>query len=330
MRCNLEIDAYKTTHDIYTAISNTSSDKYCFDSTREADIAIVALEGGDITIEQRIMRHISRGQKTFVYYEHFGWFYTAPAADILNSPYLLGEITHSIDSLKRVKPLYPNIKHYYLPVGCPVQAAEVIKKRLYSDHPVTFLFWGSWGDFPHGNFTGRGGLAADEIFCRVRQEIPDAKLIIRTPMQLKCMELYPESVQAISDYVSIEELNRLHLISDIYLLPSIQAHFASIPIAMSWGLPVVGNNNWGWEENATDGYNSIRENYGTPGEHCMNRNALDYTYINTVAARLVELIRNRDKLITMSLNALDTQVKKHNVNDHPNRIDAILVDHFPT
>lgn len=316
---SLHIDAVKAGHPIYAYISRVNTEGYRF-TNEDADITIVALE--DPSSERRIQSYLGRCKKVLVYFEHISSLVEVPA-HVFDNPYFLGSISHSTDSVEQAKKYLPNSRNFYLPVGVPMQDKKKIEERLNSDHPITLLFWGSWNDIVHGNFGGRGGLSADEIFLRVRRQV-DCRLIVRSPMRLRSMDEFPDSVQCVEGYQTEETLNQLHCTSDIYLLPSLQAHFASIPIAMSFGLPIVGNHNWGWAENVTDGYDGIIENSTTRGELCMERQHLDYNYVNLVSDRLIGLIQDRKKLTEMSLNALNTQLTKHDIGHYPEKLREIL------
>lgn len=328
MRLSVHFDAFKKTHAIHVHLASQDSDTFYFTDNEDADVIIVALDGSMPQI-QRAHNYLTRGKKVLVYIEHISALVEAPASTY-EFPNFLGCVSHARSSVIESRKYLPNYKHFYLPVGMPVQDRTKIEERLTSDHPITLLFWGSWVDYPHGNFYGRGGLAADEIFGKVREKISNVKFIIRVPNHISLTsDRFPESMYRTSVYVPQEELDNIHERSDIYLLPSQQAHFATVPAAMSYGMPVVGNHNWGYDEHIIDGHNGIREQYNTPGEQCMNRACIDKNYVNLVSERLIDLITNREKLITMSRNALETQLEEHNIAHYPKLLAKILADALP-
>src|SRR6516225_11958899 len=244
----LAFDAIKENHSVYNYIKQIPSFNYQF--AEPADITIIALED---TNKEATGRHRSKiaGYKNksfFLYFEHPSFFTELGyefTKEMEKWHSFHGSISHSLETIETLRNYQPDGKYFYLPVGVPKRDWQVIKSRLEDKNRVVcFLFWGSWNDINNGNFYGRGGLYADEIFCQVRKEVK-CKFIVKSPIRLKSEELFPESVKRITGYLSQEELNKIYSSCDVYLLPAIQAHFATIPEAMSFGLPCVGNNGWG-------------------------------------------------------------------------------------
>lgn len=310
------IDAIKKHHTIYENIRSTSSNLYCFtDSFDDADIVFVALE--DASGNQRIIGCINK--PFYLYYEDSSFLNYVDMNLVCSSSNFLGAISHSIDSYEKSKDFFDCC--YYMPVGVVTQDVNLIRKRLLACDKPTFIFWGSWSDVSNGNFAGRGGLYADVIFENVRKYI-DCNLIIKSPYNLRSMDLYPDSVQCFSSYQSIEKLNELQMQSSFLLLPSVAAHFATIPIGMSFGLPCICNNNWGFEENVKDGYNGLKVDCLPPGHG--NYETLNYDYVNKISEKIIDLIKNKNHFYEMSMNAVNTQIESHNIVNYPSIIDSIL------
>lgn len=317
---SLFVDSIKKTHPIYHYLQNGTSKIYHF-GDNDSDITILSLE--DNTSQQRIDNLLTRYKKLFVYFEHVASLVNDITADFINyllsHPCFLGFITHSQDTFRYLKSI--NYPVFYLPIGVFNQNEQKIKERIHSSDALNFVFWSSWNDIHNNNFYGRGGFYADEIFLRVRKH-RNCTLTIRSPVELRSAKEFPDSVRNINQYLLQSELFDIYANANLYLLSSAQAHFITIPEAMSFGLPIIGTNTWGFEENVTDKHNGIVESCNQKWELCRSRDSLDYGYIERVASRLISL--TKDELVHLSLNALNHQRSFHNADNYPIYVGKIL------
>jgi glycosyltransferase involved in cell wall biosynthesis len=314
------VDSIKKSHPIYHYLQSGYSKIYKFGDS-DSDLTIISLE--DNTSQQRINNLLVNSKKFFIYFEHITSLTNDVSNDfiqhLLSHPCFLGFITHSQNTFRYLKSI--NYHAFYLPIGVFNQDEQKIKHRIHFSDVLNFVFWSSWNDIHNNNFYGRGGLYADEIFSRVRRH-RNCTLTIRSPVELKSAREFPESVRNINRYLLQSELFDIYTNSNLYFLPSAQAHFITIPEAMSFGLPVIGTDTWGFDENITDRHNGIVENCNQKWELCRSRDSLDYEYIEKVTNRLIHL--TKEDLILLSLNALNHQISFHNADNYPTYIEDIL------
>lgn len=317
------IDSIKTTHTLYHYLQSRCSNKFCFGDS-DSDLIIVSLE--DVTSQSRINNVLSRGKKLLVYFEHIGSLVVDVdhefITNLLSNPLFCGFVSHSADTCKLLKERFPNAKIFNVPVGVYNQDENKIEKRLESHNgTLNFVFWSSWNDVNNNNFYGRGGFYADEIFLRVRRQ-RNCTLTIRSHVALNSSREFPDSVRVIPQYLPQEELFNIYMASDLLFLTSAQAHFITIPEAMSFGLPIIGTTTWGFSENVEDKITGIIEPCNQKWELCRDRGSLDCEYVDKVVDRLASL--GKEDLKSMSLNALKYQRNCHNVDNYPNYFENIL------
>lgn len=329
----LWIDTNKN-HILYHFIRSSSGKNFYFTHQGNHDIAIVALE--DEFAATKIDQYSAGELKFFLYFEAFiNFLEPLDKADrnkvfpqLLNNKNFLGAITHSSETKSQFENSFPELKIFFLPVGVPKQDEEYVlnKINILKEKEPHFLFISSWNDVNNGNYFGRGGLYADEIFFRIRQQI-NCKLTIRSNDVTKSEKHFPESVSRYVSYISDEEMNTQFVNANVFLLPSVQAHFVCVPQAASHGMFIIGNTQFGFCDYIIDGVNGIsKENktYVINPAHSAYVDQLDESYINSTVESFLEIYNEKDKFIKCCNNSFYGQIEKNCMENYGSNLDSIL------
>ncbi|MFO0844800.1 MAG: glycosyltransferase [Gemmataceae bacterium] len=174
---------------------------------------------------------------------------------MLEADHCKGVITHMKSTARLVPTLFRSEKIrekvFYAPLGVPVPARWKRHDEGRDSDEIHLLFINSWHQIP-SNFYLRGGLDILEAFATLKTRYPQLRLTIRS--HLPALDdhfhriLESNWVRVINRMVTPEEMAQLHLDSDIYLLPAARVHIVSLLQAMSYGLPVVASDGWGFDE----------------------------------------------------------------------------------
>ena len=152
-------------------------------------------------------------------------------------------------------------KIFYIPMGLK------ISKRLprnASNEEVNILFTGSWHQ-SESNFFLHGGLDTLFAFEKIAQDNSNVNLVLRTPIPegevwkrlTHLMKKYPDQVTIFQDFMKTNEWQQLLCDTDIFVLPSARIHVVSTLEAMSFGVPVVVSDGWGFSDYVDDGRTGI-------------------------------------------------------------------------
>ena len=257
-------------------------------------------------------------KKYLIYLEHFGCaerdyvgIDTAVFDSIINNDNFCGFMTHIEDSREKLEQWFDH-PVFQFNVGVDNVSDKFLydkMEKLPVKEDITLMFWGSWCDPYNSNFGGRGGHKVDEICCRLMGEFDNVRLIVKSGRPLACERF--GRTERYANYVSHKELCGLHMKSDIFMLPAEQVHASTVPFAMSFGLPVLGNNKWGMSDYLTHGVDSLVYED-------------DQNYVEKSVAGIRELILERDKLRDMSVESLKTQRRKFSSDKHDLELYSIL------
>lgn len=162
-------------------------------------------------------------------------------------------LTHMRSTAQMVPTLFDSEtiakKVIYAPLG--VKLPTRYQRHEHEPDEIHLLFINSWCQVAE-NFYVRGGLDILDAFAILRERYPQVRLTLRTSLPalddhyqriLECPE-----VHLISRFLTSEEMSKLHARSHVYLLPAARVHIVSLLQAMSYGLPVVASDGWGFEE----------------------------------------------------------------------------------
>ncbi len=132
----------------------------------------------------------------------------------------------------------PTIREKSVVIPLAVRPRMTRRNRINAN--VRLLFVNS-ANIP-GQFEIKGGLVALRVFLALKKKYPNLELIIRSdipdPVRYQ-LRGHMRGIRLIDHTIEWEELERLFLTSDIFLLPSHFTPGMAILDAMSYGLPVV-------------------------------------------------------------------------------------------
>lgn len=306
-----QIRHQKTSHPIYEYIKENTG-VFCSHTDLDPDVFIIALDCHimHVSYPQIMVEVKSTGKPYYIYMEHFVCIdrdYLGIDLELfdsyLNDENFKGFITHMRDTEYVLKSLH-NHPVYYFSVGVNDLSNVVLKKRLerlIDKKDINLLFWGSWLDTYNSNFYGRGGMMVDGIFNILASRFDNVFLDIKSPCAISSQAT--GRVRMYRDILSYEDLCNLHFNSDIFLLPGEQVHAATVPFAMSFGLPVIGNDEWGMSEYIDHDQNGLAYKN-------------DKDYIQNCADKISEWVVDRDRLLELSMNAASTQRSKFSSKKH--------------
>lgn len=181
---------------------------------------------------------------------------------LLESKQCKGIITHIKSTADNLPKLFNSkkisSKITYIPMGIQLpKTFHVIRKDKEDVH---LLFNNSWHQDPRSFFL-RGGLDVLSAFDKLRKRYKNIYLTVRSylpPMDSKYLKIIKDNnVRVITQFMTKSDWTTLIKESDIYLLPSARIHVMSLLEAMSYGLPVVVSDGWGFEEYIRDRINGM-------------------------------------------------------------------------
>jgi glycosyltransferase involved in cell wall biosynthesis len=184
---------------------------------------------------------------------------------LLESDECKGILTHMRSTAEMVPTLFGSEiirnKVIHQPLGVKLPRRYQRHEPRPDSEPIDLLFINSWCQAP-GNFYLRGGLDILEAFDILRVRYPRVRLTLRTNFPEELDDRYHRIIESgwvrvIERFLPTEEMADLHADSDIFLLPAARVHIVSLLQAMSYGLPVVASDGWGFEEYIEDGRNGL-------------------------------------------------------------------------
>jgi glycosyltransferase involved in cell wall biosynthesis len=217
----------------------------------------------------------------------------------------LGLISHIKNTCSTISEQY-NIETIHLPLSSTDKDIQLINEGFNSlintDRPINLIAWGSWEDHNNNNFNNRGGSEIDELITYLLNIGLNINLYIKTSVSLECAKQFPDKVKIINTYLSDNELNKLYYNCDLFLLPAKQVHSVSLTNAMSFGIPCIVSNGWGFDE------------------YCNSMNSINYLDRN----KIINIIENRNKLLILRKNTLNYFNVNHNRQNHITNFQKIL------
>lgn len=217
-------------------------------------------------------------------------------------------------------------KFHYIPLAINTQ--DLSKRKVPPDgRKTTFLFHG--GSTKHSNmhFQYRGGLYLLEAFFRLYVDNPDINCELVVVYDSNGLRSVPDYYRAILDnhpkirhvarFVTDEELQHEYLNSDVFVIPAYRLHSASTVQGLSYGLPVICSDGWGFDEYIEDGVNGLI----AKGQHSswvddrgIMREQYDTNYdchrfqplVASLAEKMKMCVDSPELVQTLSKNALKT------------------------
>jgi len=150
-------------------------------------------------------------------------------------------------------------KTIFTPIG--VKLPNLNSKKKINLNSINVLFSNSWNQ-KYTNFFLRGGHDVLEAFFFLLDKYPSLNLILRSKIpnlnqkHLTLIQSHPR-IKIIEDFLTEKELHELMLNIDIYLVPSARLHVMSAVKALSYGIPVIASDGWGFSEYIQDKVNGF-------------------------------------------------------------------------
>ena len=335
----IKIRSFKKNHSIYSLIKDIT-DKI----TIEEDIFIIGLDiVGSIEhpVYKNFFAEVRKsGSKFLCYLEEPSTFASGEASpdhwkisgslpfnvinNIISNDNFLGFITHIKDVCAIMSSQY-SAPCFYLPLCVKEKNIKKINQRIESindySRPINLLYWGTFRSksqvqdpdyLSHqdihkdeiGQYKNRGGDIIDYLVGNLLTNGFNCHYTLRFPQDHYLRQKFPNNVNIIKDYVSDEKLDEIFYNTDIFLLPADQVRACSITRAMSFGIPCLVTDAWGFNEFCLDGLNSIiieKKNCDT----CKSRGLPLCQHILMFAiTKISELIDNRQTLYDLSKHTL--------------------------
>lgn len=257
----------------------------------------------------------------------------------------LGFFTHIKSACSAISTEY-GLPCYYLPISMEYKDRNRIKKRIDSlqdyNRPVNFLNWGTFRsqaqieeakqNIPHSfvlqdeqhQYKNRGGDIVDILIGSLLQNGINCTYSYRSFNKRPIHLQFPDKINMYSDYLDINELDELFYNTDMFLLPADQIRACSISRAMSFGIPCLVTNGWGFDELCLDGFNSIvidKKNCDT----CRNRGLPVCQHIlDSTVDRFIKLVNSRTILQNLSYNTLSDSVINYDKDSYIEQIKKIF------
>jgi len=254
---------------------------------------------------------------------------------LIESKQCRGIITHIKSTAENLPRLFKSekvsSKITYVPMGIKLpEVFRVIKKEKKEIH---LLFNNSWHQDPRSFFL-RGGLDVLSAFEKLRERYDNVFLILRSSLPYldpECMNIIKNNkVRVIKQFLSNSDWEMLMKESDIYLLPADRIHVVSILEAMSFGLPVVVSDGWGFGEYIQDRINGmiVKGRYGRivwmdneTGMLRENYSLMSYrdpVVVKGLIEAVTTLIEDRDLYEKISQKAREDVETKYNLENWNN------------
>lgn len=270
---------------------------------------------------------------------------------LIESKQCRGIVTHIKSTADNLSRLFNSekisSKITYMPLGIKMPTVfHVVQKEKKEVH---LLFNNSWHQDPRSFFL-RGGLDVLSAFEKLRERYKNVYLTLRSSLPLHDSEYLRvaknNNLPALdSEYLNIIKNNKVRVIkqfltksdwemlmkeSDIYLLPSDRIHVVSVLEAMSYGLPVVVSDGWGFEEYIHDRINGmiVKGRYGRvtwmdneTGMLRENYSLMSYqdpVIVKGLVEAVTSLIEDKDLYEKISRKAREDIATKYNLENWNN------------
>ncbi len=252
---------------------------------------------------------------------------------LLESEQCKGILTHMRSTAEMVPTLFGSeiirAKVIHQPLGVKLPRRYQRHEPMPDSEPIDLLFINSWCQAP-GNFYLRGGLDILEAFDILRVRYPQLRLTLRTNFPETMDARYHRIIESgwvrvIDRFLPTEEMADLHADSHIFLLPAARVHIVSLLQAMSYGLPVVASDGWGFDEYIEDGRNGlvVRGRYGKVSWADYETGFLRENYAPTATAdpdiveglviAISRLVEDRELRASLGREARSDVEKKYNL-----------------
>ncbi len=275
---------------------------------------------------------------------------SVPCFKIIKSLFSLknckGIITHVNNTYDTLKTLFDTEeirnKVKYVPIGFPIPSIE--KKKNISKDRIDLLYISSY----HGgasHFFVRGGREILAAFRIIAERYPNVYLTIHSPLPWKSLSRLEKRLiknhprlEYSENHIEDNEFQDLLYRSDIFLIPAFRLHSISTVQALSYGLPVICSDGWGFSEFVQDGITGFLAK-GQYGRHSwidsdgiLREDYRGATMNQTLVAELVDktsiLAEDVDLLREMSGNARNYALKDFSIKARNRKLKDIFDDSY--
>ncbi len=191
---------------------------------------------------------------------------------------------------------------------CTLVRTGIKKQPLYllskkNKSVVKLLFVGSTTNSQ--DFYSKGGLETVELFEKIAHK-RNVMLTIRcrVPQEIADRIIKNKKITLIEKEISKDELQRLYLDSDIFLLPGHHYHLMVMLEAMSYGLPIVALDSYAFSDYVIDDYNGFLikksqniRGYTEPSYPCNVRSKKFLAEIKNIDKKVIDELCNKVTLL---------------------------------
>lgn len=270
-------------------------------------------------------------------------FYYRLIKKMIESDNCRGIISHVRSTAENIPILFKNknlaAKTIHIPLGVRLPQISFSGIKKANKKEIQILFTNSWHQKSIG-FYVRGGIDLLEAFSIIAARYSNVRLVLRTmlpaDLNTRCRKIladYP--IQVENRFLPKEEIENIHLNSDIYVLPSARIHVVSILEAMAYGLAVVVSDGWGICEYVEDGKNGlvVKGRYGKCSwmdERGMLRENYDVLFssdpvvVQGLVTALSSLIENKNLREQLGQTAKRDVETKFNVQNWDKSLTAVF------
>jgi len=292
----IDVQALKYSHTLYNILREVSANI-------SYDVNIIGLDDPYSAMNNPFYINNNLYSKPFILYTEEINAFNNP--NIINHKNYLGFVSHIKNTCSTISEKY-GFETYHLPLSSKEKKInrlnESFESLLNTDRPINLVAWGSWQDHNNTNFINRGGNEIDILVNHLLNLGLNINLYIKTSQNLECFKNYPDKVKIINSYLLDDDLDNIFYNCDLFLLPSKQVHSVSLIYSMSFGIPCIVSNGWGFSE------------------FCNEMNTINYLDMD----KIVDTIRNRNKLFLLRKNTLNYFNINHNRENHINNFKKIL------
>ncbi len=219
----------------------------------------------------------------------------------LSSPFCKRIVCSNSDAIVLLKKYFPrNIinKSILVHPGVKIPKIQGIKRKNIS---LKLLFVGSITN-PQ-DFYSKGGLETVALFEKISGEY-DIELTMRCkiPEEMRTRISKNSNITLIETEISSKDLSNLYINSDIFVLPGHHFHMMALLEAMSYGLPAIVLDTYGFSDFVKEGVNGFRvkksnliKGYQDPS---YPTNVKDYSFITDVKKEDSRVINDLAEKVT--------------------------------
>lgn len=263
---------------------------------------------------------------------------------LLQSDSCRGIICHVKSCANSVSRLFASkalsAKTFYVPLGMSATSPLSLQVKDESD-TVDILFTNSWNQAEQG-FYARGGVDLLEAFAILRNKYPGLRLTLKTTLPRSLHRRYRDMIfddwriKVIESFVSDQQLERLMMAADIYVLPAARLHCVSILRAMAFSMALVVSDGWGINEYVRNEWNGlvvpgrygqsswIDESTGILREDYSSLRSKNQTCVDGLVDAISRLVEDRELRLRLARNGRSDLSTEYSMEKWNARLKRVL------